>query len=338
MSQLTQKQNVSPKVIAGFWIRVFADVIDFAILWAFAFVLSFVMESWFVKLGENGVWFGLLVSIAYFVPMQSRFGNGQSLGKRVLGIQVLDLNGMPLSLMRSFSRYLIIAFVGYSSVFTGIVNLTVSSSLSTVANSLLGTLWFIALVGCYLLVPLHPLKRGLHDLLVGSVVVYRNQFNAAALAALNNPAKTQRAFAIVGVISAVVIAVGIWGLKVIMKDGVIADFQKIQSKLEATGRFHTTSINNFTFSTKSGTTRSMLVQTHIARPLNASRKDLKSEYDLVFQAIRDQIKDVSKYDNLRVGLRLGYNFGIRRRYITMFLDEDPNNPGERKEAGANNDF
>ena len=78
--------DTPPKMIAGFWIRAAADVLDMAILWVFAFVLSFVMEGWFFKLGENGVWFGLLISIAYFVPTQSTFGNGQSLGKRLLGV------------------------------------------------------------------------------------------------------------------------------------------------------------------------------------------------------------------------------------------------------------
>src|SRR5215472_4420902 len=130
-------------MVAGFWIRVLADIIDMAILWAFALALSFVMESWFLKLGEDGVWFGLLISIAYFVPMQSRFGNGQSLGKRSLRIQVLDMNGQPLSLAKSFLRYLVIAFVGYIAVFTGVVNLLAGSTSSVFANSIMGTLWFV---------------------------------------------------------------------------------------------------------------------------------------------------------------------------------------------------
>jgi len=163
----------SAKMIAGFGIRVVADAIDIAILWAFALILDFVLEDRFLKLGKNGVWFGLFISIAYFVPMPSQYGNGQSLSKR-----------------------LFIAFAGYIGVFTGITNLAAGTTLAAFVNSIYGTLWFIVFVGYYLLFTLHSLKHDLHDLIAGSVVVYRNQFNADALAALANPAKIKKAYAI----------------------------------------------------------------------------------------------------------------------------------------------
>jgi len=43
-----------------------------------------------------------------------------------------------------------------------------------------------------------------------SIVVYRDQFNATALASLNSPAKSRRALTILGVVSAVAIFVGLW--------------------------------------------------------------------------------------------------------------------------------
>jgi uncharacterized RDD family membrane protein YckC len=334
----SEQENPTQKLVAGFWIRVVADVIDLAILWTFAFALSFVMESWFLRLGENGVWFGLLISIAYFVPMQSRFGNGQSLGKRLLGIQVLDMKGQPLSLAKSFLRYLVIAFVGYIGVFTGVVNLVVASTWSAFANSIMGTLWFIALVGCYLLLPLHPLKRGLHDLVADSVVVYRGRFDATRLAALDSPARTRRAFAIVGTITAVAIAAGIWGLMAIQKSPTIANVLDIATKLESTGKFHSIGVTDNTSSNNSVTTRSIIVQAHVDGPFDQSKEDLKPVYDLAFQTIRDQVRDLSPYNNLRVGLRLGYNLGIRKRYTTLFQDENPSKPGERRDAGSNTNF
>lgn len=338
MSQRSQKQGQSPKVVAGFWIRFFADVIDYAILWAIPFILNFAMEDWFLKLGETDVWIGLLVSIAYFVPLQSRYGNGQSLGYRALGIQVLHLEGSPLTLGQSFLRYIVFAFVGYFSLFTSIVNLAASPFLATFAISIMDALWFLAFIGCYFLIPLHPLKCGLHDLIAGSIVVYRDQFNTETLTNLNSPEKARRAFTIVGIISVVVIGLEFWGFKTLKKEIPFADLLRIQSKLESAGNFTSTSVNYLTYSDKSGIARSIIVQTHIDKPLKSGSKDLKNEYDLAFQAIRDQMKDLSKYNNLRVGLRLGYNLGIRRRNITYFQDEDPKRPGERKDSGSNNDF
>jgi hypothetical protein len=233
---------------------------------------------------------------------------------------------------------LVIAFVAYTGIFTGLGNSIVGSSLTTSANLIMGTFWIAALLGCYLLLPLHPLKRGLHDLAAGSVVVYRGQFNATALAALENSAKTRKAYAIVGCICAVVIVAGVWGFTAIMKSSAIGSMQEIQAKLESTGRFHSTSVMDNTFRNSAGTVRSIVVQTHVDGPLGQTKEELKPSYDIAFQTIRDQIKDLSQYQNLRVGLRLGYDLGIRKRYLTLFEDENPSKPGERRDAGSSSNF
>ncbi len=332
------EEQVPAKMLAGFWIRVFADLIDIAVLWAVAMLLGFVMESWFVKLGNSGVWLGLLISIAYFVPLQSGLGNGQSLGKRALGIQVLDINGRPLTLAKSFLRYLVIAYVGYFGVFTGVVNSMVGSSLSAVVGTIMGTIWFIASVGCYLLLPLHPLKRGIHDLVADSIVVYRDQFNATALASLNSPAKSRRALTILGVVSAVAIVIGLGRPTINTQNAHLLELQELAAKLESSGKFSATRVVDNTFSGPGGTTRTIVVQAYVGGPIDQTADDLKPRYDLAFQAIRDQIKDLSAYNNLRVGLRLGYDLGIRTRYITLFQDENPSKFGERREAGSNSHF
>lgn len=335
-----QEKSQTPKLIAGFWIRAAADIIDLAILWAFALALGLVLEPWFVKMGENGIWLGLLISMAYFVPTQSTFGNGQSLGKRILGIQVLDVNGQALTLTKSFLRYVIIAFVGYFGVFSGIVNLISGPTFYIFADSILEGAWFIAFVGCYLLLPLHPLKRGLHDLVANSIVVYRGQFNTAAIAKLDNPTKAKKAFAIIGAVFAVTVVIGIWSFVTITKNSAVnsGPLQELQNNLESTGKLSAISVTDKTSSNRSGTTRSIIVHAYVAGPLNQTRKDLKPLYDLAFQTIRNQIKDLSPYNNLRVGLRFGYNIGIRKRYTILFQDENPSNPGERRDAGSSSNF
>jgi hypothetical protein len=228
--------------------------------------------------------------------------------------------------------------VAYVGIFSGIVNLAAGSAFSVFVNSIIGILWLIALVGCYVLLPFHPLKRGLHDLIAGSVVVYRDRFDASALAILNDSAKARRAIAIVSCVSAIVIAGGIWGFVSISKNLPMASLLRIQSKLESSGVFHGTSVMENTVSFGSGTTRSIFVQASVAGPLGREREDLRPEYDLAFQAIRDEIKDLSKYNFLRVGLRMGYNLGIRKRYLTLFQDENPIKPGERKDGGSKTDY
>jgi hypothetical protein len=93
-----------------------------------------------------------------------------------------------------------------------------------------------------------------------------------------------------------------------------------------------------TFKNSSGATHSIIIESHVEGPLGQTKEDLKANYDLAFQAIRDQIKDLSQYNNLRVGLRVGYDIGIRKRYNTLFQDENPANPGERKDSGSRSNF
>ncbi|MEI7489182.1 MAG: RDD family protein [Chryseobacterium sp.] len=337
----SEQVNQTNKVLAGFWIRLLADAIDMAVLWVIGFILGFFLETWFIKLGGNVTWIGLLISIAYFVPMQSTFGKGQSLGKRLLGIQVLDMKGQPLSLAKSFIRYLVIAFVGYSGIFTGVINLLLASSLIEFANLVTLYIGFFALAGCYFLLPIHPLKRGLHDLLADSLVVYQGRFNLNAIATLNDPKKTKKAFLIFGIIIALMVFVGIWSKITIKKNSALTNIQEIQKKLTSSGKFHVISINDFTnYQAKplTLTSRSFTLQALVDGPFNQSKEDLKPLYDIAFQTVRDQLKDLSQYNNLRVGLGMGYDLGIRKKYIILYQDENAQIPGERKFTGSHINF
>ncbi len=327
-----------PKIFAGFWIRFAADVIDMIVLWILACALSIPLESWFMQLGQNGVWVGLLISIAYFVPLQSRFGNGQSLGKRLLKIQVLDLDGRPLSLGKSFVRYITIAFVAYAGIIMGIADLLPYASVSLAATFLLGVLWIVAAFGCYLLIPFHPLKRGLHDLLAGSVVVYRNRFDATVLAARNNPRKVRRAYIIASSAAALVLILGALGAVYLWNAAPIPSLLRIRTNLHATGKFRAISVSHNVFRNSNETVRSLIVQAHVNAPLSSKPEDLKPHYDQAFQTLRAEFGDVSQYQVLRVCLSTGYNLGIRSRYNTYMVDEDPANPGNRRFGGVHYSF
>jgi len=81
----------SPKMVAGFWIRAVSDGLDAIILGIFGLCLSLPFKSFFYKMGENGVWIGLIVTFFYAGILQSAIGEGQSLAKRMLKIQVVKM-------------------------------------------------------------------------------------------------------------------------------------------------------------------------------------------------------------------------------------------------------
>lgn len=100
----------APKVLrAGFWRRVAAYLIDSLLLY-FGLFVAFVLLAAFGLAMEEGAAerFGSLVGMAtfwaYFATLES--GSRQAtVGKRVLGIKVVDLGGRPISFGRASGRH-----------------------------------------------------------------------------------------------------------------------------------------------------------------------------------------------------------------------------------------
>src|ERR1700688_3195075 len=52
---------------------------------------------------------GILPCCPYFVLLNSRIGKGQTLGKRAMHLQVVNACGEPISVSKSFIRYLVLS-------------------------------------------------------------------------------------------------------------------------------------------------------------------------------------------------------------------------------------
>ncbi|MCA1682402.1 MAG: RDD family protein [Actinobacteria bacterium] len=97
---------------AGFWPRFGAVLLDGILLSVIQFILV-------AALTTTGRILSLIVGIAYFVYFEGG-ATGQTLGKRALGIRVVDANtGGPIGYPRAFVRYVgrilsaIVIFIGY---------------------------------------------------------------------------------------------------------------------------------------------------------------------------------------------------------------------------------
>jgi len=161
------------KIVVGFWMRLLSDSLDAIFLAAFGFLLSIPFGGLFYQMGEKGLWLGLIISFLYTGILQSSIGQGQSLAKKFLKIQVLRLDGSFLSLPQSFLRYLIISLIYYNQwIGMGLLSLFPALNIS-IFQTLYSVVILFLLISTVILVAFHPLKRGLHDMLVGSIVVYK---------------------------------------------------------------------------------------------------------------------------------------------------------------------
>lgn len=93
--------------LSKFWTRVWALLIDSLILGIFGFILGSVFEDFFIALGEEAKLIGWFISLAYFSILNSKLNNGQTIGKKIMKIQVTDIEGRTVSLKTSFIRALI---------------------------------------------------------------------------------------------------------------------------------------------------------------------------------------------------------------------------------------
>ena len=95
--------------IAGFWRRVLAFSIDVLLLGMIGFILGLFFFDQFARLGAWGRLIGFFVCLLYFGCMNSALAGGKTLGKRLLKIQVVDVEDKSICLPRSCVRFVILA-------------------------------------------------------------------------------------------------------------------------------------------------------------------------------------------------------------------------------------
>lgn len=152
--------------ICPLWRRLVAFLIDSFVLGLFGAVLGAFFFDTLSQLGSVGRLIGFLITVPYFAVMESNAGSGQSLGKLLLDIKVVDARGKLLPFEQSFLRYV---------VFSAPLFLN-GTPLPLRTPWVVLTLMGIIVLGVgggtlYLLLFNRNSRQGLHDLAVGSYVV-----------------------------------------------------------------------------------------------------------------------------------------------------------------------
>ncbi|RJE77285.1 hypothetical protein BGP78_09540 [Pseudoalteromonas sp. MSK9-3] len=160
-------EEVQEKWICGFWRRIGALFIDTLVLGILGYVVGLFLEDIFVQLGGWGRLIGFALSITYFGVMNSSLSNGQTIGKRILNIKVVDSSNSTISLPKSFLRYSFLA-VPFSLNGAQITNEAMLSYLMYPLSFIIfGGLFSIS----YLYIFNRATRQSLHDLAVDTYVV-----------------------------------------------------------------------------------------------------------------------------------------------------------------------
>ena len=101
----TDEPYRTPRLPAGFWNRLVAWLIDFAILWGAGSLLCLALFPDADAVGLGGLFAVTGLSIVYR-PLMWRFRNGQTIGQQAMKICVLKDDGTPIGLGRGVWRVL----------------------------------------------------------------------------------------------------------------------------------------------------------------------------------------------------------------------------------------
>ncbi|WP_456458988.1 RDD family protein [Reichenbachiella sp.] len=154
--------------IANFWSRIWALFIDSIVLGIIGLVLGLMMEDSFVSMGTNGILVGFTLSLLYFTFANSKIGDGSTLGKKVMKIQVVDKNENWISIQTSFLRSLILISPYF------LVNYAFTQF--QIVESIKIVILLSMLIGIIVLYIFNKATRqSLHDLVLHTFVVKENE-------------------------------------------------------------------------------------------------------------------------------------------------------------------
>ena len=173
----SEQASQSPRRVASFWRRFFAFFIDGIIVAVLGFLIGLFFFDDLARLGPWARFVGFLILLPYFTLFESRIGDGQSIGKRLLGIKVVNSQGESISLEESLLRYSIFAIP----VFLNSLALPITRT-PWFINPLLAILIFgVGGSTLYLLIFNRNTRQGLHDLALGTYVVEAGQTGPVAM-------------------------------------------------------------------------------------------------------------------------------------------------------------
>ena len=310
--------------IAGFWSRIAAFLVDGLILALIGHGLGLVLFDLFVRLGPWGRGLGLLVALVYFVPQES-VRSGQSLGKRLLRIRVVDAQGRSLGTVRGAGRF---AVFGVPYFLNGAaLPMDVLMFAGGVPFALLVVGGLLALA--YLLAFNRRTRQSLHDLAVGSFVVRAGPRDAPA------PARVWRGHLVVAGALALLAGAAPLAYPWLMSIPPFATLRALDERLAAQPELRSVGVS--TASTRvygvhsdSRPIQELRIDATIARP---PVDDVALSTRLAGIALASW-PDAKLQDHIAVRLAYGFDIGIASNWDANMLSLAPDQWADRVAAGV----
>ena len=300
-------------IVSGFWRRLAAFAIDLLLLGFAGFFSGLFLFDFYMSLGPGAIFLGLIVSAAYFGLLNSTIGAGQTLGKRLMTIRVVNAAGNCISPLRSIARYLILSFPFWINK-TLTVGLIVNFWLVVLASVIL-SICFVSLA--YLFVFNRRTRQSVHDLAVGTYVVRTSSPRAAT-----PPTMWRGHFVAIGVLY--FLLVGMAGLGMILLNTPF--FQRmltVREALLATGDARTATVTEgVTYFASSGHSGSARIYSVDVRWKKRSRS-MDTLAEEIERLVLTADPSIANDDRLVISISYGYDIGIAWSTVSQEFSRTP---------------
>ena len=292
------------KWISGFWRRLGAFVIDLIILGLFGLGLGLLLEDVFVALGAWGRAVGFVIALVYFGVLNSQLASGQTLGKKVLNIRVVNADNQPISLPRSFGRFCIIGVPFFLNNAQFPPEMLTSWWAYLLSIGIIGGLFAIA----YLFIFNRHTRQSLHDLVVGSYVV------KTGVAKQQVTAVWRPHIVVVSLLFAISAIVPLF-MSGLLQQQQFADLLKSQQIIQDNPAVSYASVyfgKNVTSTVRTGTMETTYVSAQVFLKQNETNNTQLAR-DLA-RVIAAHYREVLEKDLLEINLIYGYDIGIASKW------------------------
>ncbi|MFH1147910.1 MAG: RDD family protein [Pseudomonadota bacterium] len=225
--------QTSASIISGFGRRIFAFLIDAAILGLSGYLLGLLFFDCFSRMAGWGRLLGFFIAFSYFGLLNSTVGGGRTIGKRLAGIRVQSGNGNSISVSRSFFRFTILAtpfFLNGAIIPTSIAVTPLGLMISLAVFGLGGTILYLAVFN-------RRSRQSLHDLIAKTYVVA-----ADCPAGIGLPAVWKWHLLIAAVWLLVVAVFTTIVTTGVNRDGMLSKLIAAQKCIEGSGKVHVANI------------------------------------------------------------------------------------------------
>jgi len=296
--------------VAVFWRRFFGFAVDFLILGAAGLALGLFFGALFARMGNWGKLVGLAMALLYFVPLDSAMGDGQTFGKKLLKVKVVDGKGETIPVGLSALRFLIVA----GPIFLNGLNFSYDGP-----NMLYLYLVAVIIFGIgggivYLSIFNVNTRQSLHDLICGTYVVRADSEGrptGKSVATLH--------YIVYTAYFACLIAFLVIGVPRLVSMDLFQDLTRVQSELERVSGVRSSSVIAGKYVIGGGGKRYLKATVY----LESKPESFHDVIDKSARAVFRSYPEIGKTDSLVIVADYGYDIGVYSSHQSFFNSKPP---------------